>query len=353
MAKTFIPATDFKFEFAPANQDDALAAAGAFTDDKGRTFVPAENLVEIPGYNMRVQGKGFEARVAFLEEQMLKNGYDLARPMTVFSAMIDGKPCIALHDGFHRKPAVIRANAKLVGKKKIAGVPIEFKEDINYRKLMIGLLSANSGEPPAPYEAAIVARRLLNDGMSPKDIAAELSITRRWVDDLLLLATATPRHVNALIANEVSATTLIEELRNYSPEDAEKRFLAAQAKLIANSEGKRKVTAKSLKDAGVAKKKEKRKTSVASTSMSKTPVMDFIALHTSMVEAAGEGPVPYMEIAYAAGVGYAAVILETDRITNPDAATICEGVGESAEIACHLACEAHTNAMLDDAAADL
>jgi hypothetical protein len=358
MAKTYIPPTEVNFVLEECSIDEALQAAGAFSDERGHNFVPADNLVILPGYNMRVHSKNYGARVKFLEEQILTHGYDLTKPIAVLPIKIDGKPCVAVHDGHHRTDGVKNANKKLTGKSKIAGIPVEFKTNINFRQLMAGLMLDNSGEPPSPLEASIVVRRLQNDGMHVKDIAKSLGSTRRWIDDLVLLSSATEVIQNAMIDGEISPTTVIDELRNYSPDDVEKRFLKAQKVVAPTGDGRRKVTAKSLGKV-VAKKKVKRK-SAGSTGETTpvTAVNDFIALFDELLQTAvetdGDSAIkPYMEIAYASGVGYAATILSSSRDENPEAETLAQGTGETAADACFSATKDHAERLLETAAADL
>jgi hypothetical protein len=50
-----------------------------------------------------------------------------------------------------------------------------------------GNVTEAASQPPVPYETATECKRLINFGHEPKEIAARLGITRRYVDDLLLL----------------------------------------------------------------------------------------------------------------------------------------------------------------------
>ena len=354
MAKTYIPPSEVTFALEECSIDEALNAAGAYTDDRGHNFVPPENLVILPGYNMRVHSKNYGVRVKFLEEQIAKHGYDPTKPIAVLPIKINGLPCVAVHDGHHRTEAVKSANKKLTGKAKIAGIPVEFKTGINFRKLQTGLLLDNSGEPPSPLEASIVVRRLQNDGMKPADIAKELGTSRRWIDDLILLSSATETIQQAMIDSEISPTTVIDELRDYTPADVEKRFLKAQKAVAPTGDGRRKVTAKSLGKVA-AKKKTKRASPKGAEAVPTTAVADFIALFEELrVAKAGDaGGEPYMELAYASGVGYAATILTASRDEDPNAEVIAQGTGESAALACFEATKAHTEAVLEAAAADL
>jgi hypothetical protein len=354
MAKTYIPPSEFNLTLEPCDLDAALQAAGAFTDDRGHNFVPAENLAILPGYNMRVHSKGYKERVKWLGEQISREGYDITKPIAVMALMIDGKPVVAVHDGHHRREAVVEHNKNPKAKTpKIAGIPVEFKTDVSVRKMTAGLMLDNSGEPPSPLEASIVVRRLQNDGMKVPDIAKELGITRRWIDDLILLSSATEVIQQAMIDGEISPTTVIDELRTYAPLDVEKRFVKAQKEVKPNPEGRRKVTAKSLSKV-VAKKKEKR-ASPKGTTTSPTAVADFITLFEQIKsEREGNGfEPPYMEIAFAGGVGYAATILSESRDTNPGAETLAQGVGETAAEACEAASKHHADALIEAAAADL
>jgi hypothetical protein len=303
---------------------------------------------------MRVHSKNYAERVKFLGEQIAKHGYDLTKPIAVLAIKRDGKPCVMVHDGHHRTDGVKAANKKLGDNAKIKGIPVEFKNDVNFRKLMAGLMLDNSGEPPSPLEASIVVRRMQNHGMKAPDIAKELGTSRRWIDDLVLLSSATETIQQAMIDGEISPTTVIDELRDYTPDDVEKRFLKAQKAVKPTGDGRRKVTAKSLGKV-VAKKKTKRASPKGADTAPLTAVGDFITLFETIKEERAESgdATPYLEIAYADGVGYAATILSASRDVDPAAETLAQGTGDTAIEACFAASKNHADTLLEEAAADL
>lgn len=357
-SKQVLPSGQFDTEIIPADIKDALKAANAEAVD-GQIYVPYEQLYVMPDYNMRIKGPRYKNRVAYLRDNMAVNDYDVTEPITVFAAEIDGKPRIVVQDGHHRHDAIPPANVlrKKAKKPPITMVPIIFKPSTtDSADLQYALILKNSGEPPAPYEAAIVIKRLVNMGIDKKTIAKKLTITPRYVDDLLLLADAPKEIRDAVIAEEVSPTLAIEELRTYSPEDVVARHKKAKEAEAARGAKKIKITKKKLEGVG-GEPREKR----SRTPSTEEPAIDhagnladigeFIRLHDTVRETYDAA---YMELSFEATVGYAATITDRPREGRKAAPTIlAQGVGATAALAARAAVEDYKARALEDAAADL
>lgn len=356
-SKQVLPMDHFDTEIVPADIKEALADANAEALD-GQIYVPYEELYVMPNYNMRIKGPRYKNRVGYLRDNMAVNDYDVTEPITVFAAMINGKARVVVQDGHHRYDAIPLANAlrKKAKKPPIAMVPIIAKPATTTgADLQYALILKNSGEPPAPYEAAIVIKRLVNMNIDKKTIAKKLTITPRYVDDLLLLADAPKPIRDAVIAEEVSPTLAIEELRTYSPEDVVSRHEKAKAAEAARGAKKIKITKKKLADIGGEPKEKRARTPAVEVEQDHIgkliDIGEFIRLHDTLRES---HDMAYMELSFEATVGYAATITDRPREPRKPAPTIlAQGVGATAALAARNAIEDHKARVIEDAAADL
>lgn len=357
--RSILPVDDFKVDLVPASIDDALDAAEAI-NKLGQNFVAPEKLHVMAGYNMRVLGDRYHARVAYLRDQMIENGYDITEPITVFAAEIDGVATLVVQDGHHRRDSVIAANATLAAAKKptIDRIPVIFKDsEPNLVDLNYALLSKNAGEPPAPYEAAIVVKRLVNQKESKKDIARRLTVTTRYVDDLLLLADAPEVIRDAIVDGKISPTTAITELRDYTREDAVKRLQKVLARMEADGQVGKKVTKKALGDVAAVKKPKRAsaaRADDASPPLSANGVLqEFFNLHLALSQ---EIENAYMELAFERTVGYAATIQSGPpavKRTDPKPEILAQGTGATPEFAARASLEDYKRRQIDAEAADL
>lgn len=359
---TALPSDNFLMELEPVDIYQALEFNKA-KEKRGQWFVPAKAIYVLPGYNMRILGDRYKTRVAYLRDNMIENGYDPTSPITVFAALIDGVPRIIVQDGHHRLQAVLDADVALA-KKKLPGIheiPVIFKDgDANLADLNFALLTKNAGEPPAPYEAAIVIKRLVNQGVSKPVIAKKLTVTRRYVDDLLLLSEAPIEIRDAVINDLISPTTAITELRDFSPEDAVKRLNKALAKMQAD--GKKKVTKKGLEEHGAAVAKKPKRASVGAAAHEAEQendepadsVHEFFRLHQSII-ADGLADA-YMELAFESTIGYAATIQDRPHSTkrgDPKPQILAQGTGDTPDVAAAEAVADWKRRKIDEEAADL
>ena len=85
------------------------------------------------------------------------------------------------------------------------------------KDLVVGIFNSNTGKELTAYEKAIGCKRLMNYGMTPAAIAAEVGLTPEYVN-ILLEAVSAPMSVATMIQRgEVALTTAVELLRKHGP----------------------------------------------------------------------------------------------------------------------------------------
>jgi hypothetical protein len=110
----------------------AVRALGGTIRD--HAWVPVSQLRPLPGYNVRLKGSLYRARLQEMVQQLVENGYKEDLPMTGFAATEDGQPIIYIRRGHTRYEAIPLAN---IERAKL-GLPL-----IEY----VTLLSVNKPDP--------------------------------------------------------------------------------------------------------------------------------------------------------------------------------------------------------------
>lgn len=237
----------------PATSLRALTDARLAGIKKNDSFRIDPNLIHFEeGFNLRQPGKEMDDHIERLYQAM-KAGAQVP-PIDV--AVVDGK--VIARDGHCRTVAAKR------WRKEMPEYTVECRQlrgnDTDAILHMLG--TGTGGKPLSPLEAGLGFLRLVKMGLSNKEIAEKLGVSRVTVDNGITLAEA-PRDVQKLIMNgEVSATTVRGALKN-GKEGIEDLKKAAKENAIAptttKSGKKKKVTAKKLKGTKAEKKTKKRK----------------------------------------------------------------------------------------------
>lgn len=126
---------DVKGEFTL--QAESLGFAGRASccgTIRDHAWVPVSQLRPLPGYNVRLKGSLYRARLQEMVQQLVENGYKEDLPMTGFAATEDGQPIIYIRRGHTRYEAIPLAN---IERAKL-GLPL-----IEY----VTLLSVNKPDP--------------------------------------------------------------------------------------------------------------------------------------------------------------------------------------------------------------
>lgn len=245
------PSTDFNPAEPPTGAVVTGTVASAIKEADGKVvkadagaavILPLGEINTFPDLNVRVAGKTWQDRVDSLASDMKAKGYDSAKPLIVFALKedVDGKPVemVYVEDGHTRLAAAQKAG--------IENVPVIFRPSgwtpLDATKHMI---RDNSGEPLSPWEQGVAVSRMKLAGMNEDQIASELGKTKRYVQDLLVLAEAPAPIRNAVLKGEIAAREAVKEIRAVGPEKAAATIEKALEK--AKAAGKNKVTPSVLK----------------------------------------------------------------------------------------------------------
>lgn len=212
--------------------------------------MPRDRIRVIEGFNVREKDADYKANVRKYADSMKANGYDETKPMAGYVFEENGEHYIGLIDGHTRLDAVDLANKEGA---EISIIPVVTKaRGTSMEDITIGLVTSNSGAALKPLEIAKVCKRLVGYQMDVKDIAARLTLTPAYVNQLLDLLAA-PNAVRELVANGTIAATLAMDTLKKHGKDAAKMLTAGvkEAKVT----GKTRVTAKHVKAATAPKTK--------------------------------------------------------------------------------------------------
>lgn len=206
--------------------------------------MPRNRIRVIDGFNVREKDADYKANVRRYADSMKANGYDETKPMAGFVFEENGEHFIGLTDGHTRLDAVDLAISEGC---EIVTIPVVTKaRGTSMEDITIGLVTSNSGAALKPLEVAKVCKRLVGYGMEVKEIAARLTLTPAYVNQLLDLLAA-PKAVRDLVANGTVAATLAMDTIKKHGKEATKMLTAGVKE--AKGTGKTRVTAKHVKAA--------------------------------------------------------------------------------------------------------
>lgn len=259
-AKIALPSSKVDISLTPGATAAAMKAAGA---ENGKLhLVPVDQIKPIPDFNVRVQSADYIAHRDMLVGSIRANGFDETKPLAGYVAKEGDSTVIYVTDGYTRLDAVNTFNAEVADGGEIAKLPVIVRSSApSLTDLTVALHTNNTGRPLTPFELGVVVKRLLKeDGATKEADAKRLSVTSRYLDDVLLLVNGPKEVRSAVLDDKVSSTFAIQELRKAGdkPEKAAERITAAVAK--AEAKGKKRATAK---DAGPKTEKVKEVVTVA------------------------------------------------------------------------------------------
>lgn len=212
-----------------------LKAAGG-GEMRGMWRIPFDKIKIIPGFNTREDSEEYQAHLGEIENQMHLDGWRETEPAEV--VVIDDEICMV--DGHSRYIAAQRA---IAAGKQIEFIPaIAHPKGTTMKELTARLVTSNAGAPLSTLGKATVVGRLSRQyGMVLDDIASRLSMTKRYVEELLRLD-ASPNELKLMITNgTVSASLVLQELKKQKDGAAVlahfKKVLEAQAAAAAEAGG--------------------------------------------------------------------------------------------------------------------
>ncbi|WP_288959802.1 KorB domain-containing protein [uncultured Sulfitobacter sp.] len=252
MAKAKMP-TSKPVDIEAGTFKDALKASEAKT---GKMYaVPIGKVRVHPDFNVRIrESENYTQKIDELIASYKGRRANNMAPFMPDSVLVgfvgkDGKEdVIFVTEGHRRLESATQYNADpdVEDTDEIHTLPFVLKPaGTSMSELNLSLIQSNSGDPLTPFEQGVVVKRELNreDGMSKDEIAAVLGVSRRYIDDLELLAGAPAKVRTAVVSDKVSSTLAISELRR-DPKEAGARIEAAVQK--ATSSGKKKATKKHM-----------------------------------------------------------------------------------------------------------
>lgn len=209
-----------------------------------KNFKPKrKDVLQLPLYMIEVE-EGFNPRKDYgdidsLAKSIAENG--MKNPMRGYK-LPEGK--YLLTDG-HRR---LRASQQNQDKNPDVEILVPFiidKDEKSPEQRVIDVLVCNDGKKLNPIEEAEVINRLVNFGMSEKDIAKKTGLTTVYISNLKLLYNAPTKVKNHITSNMVSATLAMAVLRDTKNYDEAVKTIEKGVE-YAKSKGKKKVVKRDL-----------------------------------------------------------------------------------------------------------
>lgn len=223
------------------NNKAALEAAGATKATYHN--VPVGEVKLIPGFNVRMADTtDYAEEVENIKNSIVKGGFDPAHPLSVFVGKDGDADVIYVVDGHKRYNAVQRANAEGA---EITTVPVVVKpKGFTMRDANVAMHRENLHSKLTMAEKAVIVNRLLKMDMSEEEIANELGLTERMVQDYLLLINSSKVIRNLVKTGVVSGTEAVRLLRKHAktPGKAEEvmQGMAKKAEAVGDKKATRK-----------------------------------------------------------------------------------------------------------------
>lgn len=211
MSDLHIPTTDYKTEFPASTAAAAQKSTGAAVANL--LMVPIDRLVAPADFNVRVHTPAYEAHVEDIAKSIAKDGFFQHFPLAGYSGKEGEETFIYITDGFTRFAAAKRAVERGVA---IERLPVVLRAPgTSTIDLTVGLVKNNTGVQLTPYERSIVAKRLVNLGLTEDDIANRLDYSKQYVVDLLHMQTLPMPLHQLVISGKCSLNTAVRTHRQH------------------------------------------------------------------------------------------------------------------------------------------
>lgn len=218
----------------------AMKDAGATSRDLW--YVPINEIVQLPDFNVRVKNEDYFASVRAIADSIKANGFYPHKPIACMVIKQDGKDVLACIDGHTRLDAALLAKSEDVPLDKLpvvttgAGMTLE--------DAVVNLKVSNSSNPLTPMALGVICKRLSGFGWSNTKIAEKLVFSVAYVGQLLQLVGA-EKVIRDLVNEDKISSTLAVQVMNSEGEHA--ADVLKQAVRTAEEQGKCKATAKHVK----------------------------------------------------------------------------------------------------------
>ena len=240
--KDFKAIENFDIEQVAGNVDATMKAVGA---ERTKSFlVPIDQIHILPGYNPRIPGPRYQAKLEWLSAQIQEHGFYPDKPLAGFVVVEDGVQATYVQDGQSR---LLAARMAVEAGAPLTHLPMIIKDKASSQlDLTIALVTSNEGEAFGPMEKAALVKRFRAFGKSDAEIAVIMRCSAAYVGQLSTLAAAPSKIRNMIVEEEVSATRAIEVIKKHG----DKALEVLQAGLSkAKDKGKTKSSAKDDLDA--------------------------------------------------------------------------------------------------------
>lgn len=195
-----------------------------------------EKLVEDPGWNVRKAGPELDVHIRWLADSIKEKG--VQEPLTIW--MNGDIPTVT--NGHCRLLAVKIVKAEGA---EIKTVPVRVEERYaNEGDRILSLITRNSGRPLTPLETSEVLRRLVAYGWGTADLVKKTGYGLGQIINLLKLSTLGPELTTSVQKGEVSASLVIDEVRQRGESGAKESI--AEGIKTAKEKGKKRATKKDL-----------------------------------------------------------------------------------------------------------
>lgn len=249
-----IPKTDFDVEMVhvATNVPKAMKDLGATAEAGGPWMVPFEKLHIMDGLNVRVTDTpAYRQRVKDYEASIEAHGFMRNKPLTAVLLNVDNEPTLFVTDGHTRYEALRNLKA---ARKKIGMIPvILMPPSTTTKELNAAMGQGNEATPLTMFEKAILAKRYEAMQVPKAEIATQMGVSTKQVENLLVLAGAPTKLRNFVLTNKLSGTDAVKLIREHGDKASD---VAAEALDVAAASGKAKASRKHVKKTEKGKKKE-------------------------------------------------------------------------------------------------
>ncbi|WP_109514786.1 ParB/RepB/Spo0J family partition protein [Pseudomonas ovata] len=215
--------------------------------------VQLEDLHEEPGFNLRTEGAVLEASIDLLAEFIASGGQ--IPPLEVRPRadggvwVVDGhrrRRALLKLDAAGRLPRTPKKNDPTILEAWISVVPFEGSDADRVARI----ISSQENEKLSALELAEGYKRLRAFGWTIEQIAKKVGKARQTIEQILTIGNANTDVQNLVAAGQVSATTAAQVVREHGDEAG--KVLGAELEK-AQAQGKKKVTAKTIKGPAIPK----------------------------------------------------------------------------------------------------
>jgi len=208
---------NFAVELVPGSIKKHLSSKNGVAS--GDLFkIPRHMIKKLPGYNVReTRSPSYLQRVEEIAQSMTNNGWLVTEPISGFVAREGENEVFYLVKGHTRLDAFDLAVSRDV---KLGDIPaIPQPRGTSMRDLNNDLVLSNSGTRLSLLELGTVCqRKLRNEGLSVAEVATDLGLKPKQVEDAVLLRTSPKGVQELLIMEKVSSTVALTALRKHGSE---------------------------------------------------------------------------------------------------------------------------------------